>query len=129
MIEKRREFFSEKEGYHTVESSITESKWLEEIPGNRPAIATADEAFEYLTEEDVKALLNRVTDHFPHGQIIFDVMNSYAIKMGRERLAETMGVEHKWVFDDARKVDELDPKLKRISNNGVSTSKRTGKLP
>lgn len=123
VIEERRKFFSDGEGYSMVESSIIESKWLEEIHGDRPVIAIADGVLEYLTEDDVKTLLNRVSDHFPRGQIIFDVMSSYAIKTGRNRLKETMDAEHKWAEDDVRKVDELDPKLKRITNMSVFASR------
>jgi hypothetical protein len=50
-------------------------------------------------------------------------MNSYAIKMGKARLEKTTGGEHKWAVDDVNKVDELNPKLKRISNVAILRSK------
>ena len=91
-------------------------KWLDGIPGDRPVIIVAEGLLEYLTEQDVKTLLNRLTDHFGHGQVAFDVMNSFAIRSGRKELKRTMGAEHKWAVDDVHEVDRLDPNLKRIES-------------
>ena len=106
-----------------IESSVTDLNWLEKVPKNRPGFIIADGLMEYLTEEEVKMLLNHVTNYFPSGQIAFDIMNSYALKMGRSRLQKTTGAEHKWAVDDVRKVDELNPRLKRIANLTLLESK------
>lgn len=120
VIEERKNFFSsDREGYKMIESSITAPEWLEEIPKGRPAIVVADGVFEYIAEEGVKDLLNRITDSFPRGQIAFDVMNSFAVRSGRSSLKETTGAEHRWAVDDVGKVNQLDPKLKRIDNLSV----------
>jgi len=123
VIEERRRFYSNSDGYQMIGSSVTELNWLEKIPKSRPAIVIADGVFEYLTEDEVKGLINRVTDYFPCGQIAFDVMNSFALKMGKSSLKETSGAEHKWAVDDIHKVDKLNPKLKRINNLTIFGSK------
>jgi len=123
VIEERQNFYSNHDGYQMIESSITETKWLEKIPKNRPVIIVADGVLEYLTEEEVKELLNRVTSYFPCGEIAFDVMNSFAIKMGKSSLKETTGATHKWAVDDIRNVDNLNPKLKRINCIPILRSK------
>ena len=81
-----------------------------------PALIIAEGVFEYLTEDEVKTLLNRITNHFNHGEIIFDVMNSFAIKSGKEKLKQTTGAVHKWAVDDVSNVDALNPKLKRVES-------------
>ena len=113
VIDERQKFYSNQAGYEMLASSITESKWLQKIQKGKPVIVIADGVFAYLTEEQVKELLNRITDYFPCGQIAFDVMNSYAVKMGKNRLREISGGEHRWAAEDIKRVDELDPKLKR----------------
>ncbi len=128
VIKVRRNFFTDGDGYQMIASSITESEWLEKIPKDRPAIAVADGVMEYLSEEEVRTLLNRITDHFSSGQITFDVMSSSAIERGRSRLKDTMGAEHKWAVDDLHKVDELDPRLRRINSFSVFGSKYVSKL-
>jgi len=128
VIEERKIFFSDRDGYEMVESSITESGWLDKIPRDRPAITVADGVLEYLSKDEVRALFNELIAHFPTGQIAFDVMNSAAVERGRSRLKDTMGAEHYWAVDDVRVVDELDPKLKRIDAVGVFGLKYISKL-
>lgn len=130
VIEERRKFFPDGDGYHMIKSSMTEPGWIESIPKNRPTIVVADGVLEYLTEDEVRILFNRITSHFPSGQVAFDVMSSAAMKRGKKRLKDTMpGVEHKWAVDNIQNVDELDPKLKRIDVFSIFGSKYVVRLP
>jgi O-methyltransferase involved in polyketide biosynthesis len=128
VIKVRRNFFSDRDGCEMIESSITETRWLEKIPKDRPTMIVADGVLEYLSEEEVSALFNKVTDHFRSGQIAFDIMNSAAVERGRSRLKDSMGAEHKWAVDDIRDVDKLDPKLRRIDVVSVFGLKYISKL-
>jgi O-methyltransferase involved in polyketide biosynthesis len=123
VIEERQNFYSNREGYQMIGSSVTEYELKRKTPKDRSAITVADGVFEYLTEEQVKGLLNRISNYFPRGQVAFDVMNSYAVKMGKSRLKETAGAEHKWAVDDVNEVDQLDPKLRRVANLPLLGSK------
>jgi O-methyltransferase involved in polyketide biosynthesis len=128
VIALRKIFFEEKPGYKMIASSITESNWINEIPNHKPALIIAEGVFEYLTEDEVKTLLNRLTNHFNHGEIIFDVMNSYGIKAGKEKLKQTTGAVHKWAVDDVNEVDALNLKLKRVENISVFKTQFIKKL-
>ena len=114
VITLRKQFYSETDEYKMTASSITAPNWLETIPANRPALIIAEGVFEYLSEEEVKTLLNRLTDYFSHGQIAFDVMSSSAVKNRKEKLEKTTGAVNKWAIDDISEMDKLNPKLKRI---------------
>ncbi len=112
-----------------IESSITGSSWLEKMPRDRPTLIIAEGVLEYLTAKEVKTLLNRITDHFLHGQIAFDVVSSYAMKYGKKELKETTGAIHKWAVDDIdEEVDKLNPKLKRIAELSLFQSPNIRKL-
>ena len=119
VIEERQKFFSDAAGYQMVASSITDKEWLEKVPNDKPTFVVADGVFEYLAQDEVKVLVNRVTSHFPRGQVAFDVMSTYALKMGKADLKEKTGAEHKWSVDEVGRVDELDPKLRRLANTSV----------
>ena len=129
VINLREKFFSNQLGYTMIGSSITSSDWLMEIPKDRPVIILADGVLEYLTENEVKSLFNRLTDYFIHGQIVFDVMNSFSINSGKSNLKETTGAEHKWAVNDIHKVDKLNSKFKRITYLRLFGSKYIHKLP
>lgn len=116
VISLRKEFYSETNTYEMIASSITAQCWLENIPADKPAFIIAEGVFEYLSEEEVKILLNRLTNHFSRGQIVFDVMNAYGKAVGNKNLKDTTGAANilKWTVDDINDIEKLNPKLKRI---------------
>lgn len=128
VIKLREGFYSNRDGYKMIGSSVTYPDWLTEIPKDRPTIIIAEGLLEYLTAEEVKTLLNRLSDHFLHGQIVFDVMNSFAIKSVQAKLKDTTGAIHKWAVDAICEVDKLDTKLKRITELSLFRSEYIQRL-
>lgn len=131
VIRLRKEFYSETNEYKMIASSITAQNWLETIPADRPALIIAEGVLEYLSKEDVKTLLNRLTDYFPSGQIAFDIMNSFAVELGNKNLKKTTGAVDilKWAVDDIHEIDQLNSKLKRIDVVSRIKSVFVKKLP
>jgi len=131
VINLRKEFYPETNEYKMIASSITAKNWLETIPTDRPAFILAEGVLEYLSEEEVKTLLNRLTTYFSHGQIAFDIMNSFAVKFGNKNLKKTTGAVDilKWTVDDINEIDKLNPKLKRIEVVSRIKSVFVKKLP
>jgi len=131
VISLRKQFYSETNEYKMIASSITAQNWLDIIPFDRPTLIIAEGVFEYLSEEEVKTLLNRLTNYFPHGQITFDVINPYAQKLGNKNLKNTTGAVNilKWAVDDISEVDKLNPKLKRVEVVARIKSVFVKKLP
>jgi O-methyltransferase involved in polyketide biosynthesis len=113
VIELRRNFYSDQEGYRMLSSSMTDPQWLEQVPADRPGIAIADGVFAYLAEADVRTLLNRLTARWPRGEILFDVLGSRAVESGNSRLKGRSTATLKWGVDDLLEVDSMDPNLRR----------------
>ncbi len=129
VIRLRKKFYSNREGYEMIESSVTETGWLEQIPNNRPTLIVAEGLLEYLTAKEVKTFLQELTNYFKQGEMIFDVMNSFAIKSGKEKLKNTTGAVHKWAVDDVKEVDNLNASLKRITTLSVFETSCKQQLP
>ena len=129
VIKLRKNFYSDRNGYQMIESSITDAAWLHTIPGDRPALIITEGVLEYLAAEEVKTLLNRLTDYFHHGEIMFDIISPFALELGKKELKETTGAVHKWAVDEMREIDELNSRLTRIGNLSVFRSKYVQKLP
>ena len=129
VIRLRKNFYADQPGYQMIESSITDPSWLAEIPTGQPVLIIAEGVLEYLTEDEVKMLLNRLTQYFSHGAIMFDVMNSFAIQSAKSAAHEPTAGLHKWEVNDIREVDALDPKLKRGGAISIFHSSYIGKLP
>ena len=130
VIALRHHFFPHRDGYTMIGSSLTDSAWLAAIPKTRPIMVIAEGVLEYLTEKEVQTLFTRFTDAFTHGEIAFDVMNSFAVQAGKEELRKkTMGAEHKWAVDSPDAVDKLNPKFKRIADQPLFSSPYRRELP
>jgi O-methyltransferase involved in polyketide biosynthesis len=116
VIDLRKKFYADGSNYKTLAASLSDERWLGEVPRDLPAGIVAEGVFEYMAVDDVRALLNRLTNHFAEGQVIFDCLSSFAVKSGRTELETKTGAVHKWAVDDIREVDALEPRLRRIND-------------
>jgi O-methyltransferase involved in polyketide biosynthesis len=116
VIDLRKRFYTDSSSYTMLAASLSDERWLDQFPRDRPAAIVAEGVFEYMNVEDVKALLHRLTNHFAEGQVIFDCLSSLAVKAGRTQLETKTGAVHRWAVDDIRDVDALDPTLRRIND-------------
>ena len=64
VIKEREAFFSKEDGYQMIASSISEPAWLDQLPKKPPVKIVAEGVFDYLSEAQVKTLLNILTVSF-----------------------------------------------------------------
>ena len=81
VIDLRRRIYPERGRYQMIGASVTEDGWLEDIPADRPVLIVAEGLLPYLTQADVRRLLQRLTDHFASGELIFDGLAPWIIRM------------------------------------------------
>ena len=62
-----------------IGTSVTDLRWLDAIPTDRPVLVVAEGLVIYLEESGGLALFRAITERFPSGQLIFD---SYSRTMG-----------------------------------------------
>ena len=113
VIDLRRQLFPERDAYHLIGASLEDLRWLDEVPRDRPGLLIAEGVLHYLSETEVKALLNAVVAHFPGGQMIFDICNSMIVKRAGSNVGGT-GATYKWGLDDPHDIKQLEPKLELI---------------
>jgi O-methyltransferase involved in polyketide biosynthesis len=75
-----QQLYPARDHHRVVAASVTDPAWLADIPVDRPALMIAEGLTPYLTEEDGIALLRRVVEHFPSGELQFDAFNRLGIK-------------------------------------------------
>jgi methyltransferase (TIGR00027 family) len=110
VIDLRRQLFPERDAYHLIGAPLDDLRWLDELPRDRPGLLIAEGVLHYLSETEVKALLNAVVAHFPSGQMIFDICNSMIVKRAGSNVGGT-GATYKWGLDDPQGIHKLEPKL------------------
>jgi O-methyltransferase involved in polyketide biosynthesis len=113
VIDLRRQLFPERDAYHLIGAPLDDLRWLDEVPRDRPGLLIAEGVLHYLSETEVKALLNAVVGHFPSGQILFDICNSFIVKRAGSNVGGT-GATYKWGLDDPQDIRKLEPRLELI---------------
>lgn len=113
VIDLRRQLFPERDAYHLIGVPLEDLRWLDELPRDRPGLLIAEGVLHYLSEAEVKALLNAVVAHFPGGQMIFDICNSMIVKRAGSNVGGT-GATYKWGLDDPQDIQQLEPRLELI---------------
>ena len=114
VIALRRQLFPERDAaYHVIGAQLDDLRWMDDVPRDRPGLLIAEGVLHYLSETEVKALLNAVVAHFPSGQMIFDICNSFIVKRAGSNVGGT-GATYKWGLDDPQDIKRFEPKLELI---------------
>ncbi len=109
----RRQLYTERPGYTMIGSSVTERGWLDQIPTGRPALIVAEGLLMYLNEAELRDLLQRLTDHFGHGELLADLLSPWGPRFSQSPLlarASTSGIT-KWGTRDGHELPEWIPRL------------------
>jgi O-methyltransferase involved in polyketide biosynthesis len=80
VIDLRKRLYPERDNHHLIGSSVTDEDWLDQIPAGRPTLVIAEGLVMYLARSEVRRLVARLTDRFPAGQLILDVVSPWAAR-------------------------------------------------
>ena len=105
--------------------------WLDAIPADRPAVIVADGLLAFLTQEDMISLLNRLTSHFPSGEVAFNGYSGFAIWAakhyhGTQSVADLIKSRG---FDDPREPERWDPNLKLVEEILLTREPEVAEFP
>ncbi|AUX46822.1 GlcNAc transferase [Sorangium cellulosum] len=131
VIALRRRVYPDREGYRTIGSSVTDPGWLAELPAGRPAMIVAEGLLPYLAEHDARQLLERLTSHFPRGQVAFDAYS----RMGARLLSFHPSIKATgasvggWGIDDPRALQRWVPRLELVTELISYDAASIAKLP
>jgi len=116
---------------HGVGADLTDPDWLEVIPTDRPAVIVADGLLAFLTQEDMISLLNRLTGHFPGGEVAFNGYSRFAIWAakhyhGTQSVAELIKSAG---FDDPREPERWNPSLRLVEEILLTREPEVAQFP
>lgn len=132
VIELRKRVLPEVAGadYRMIGASVTDDGWLAEIPDDRPAVAVFEGLSMYLPPADGRRLIQRITGHFPSGQLLFDCYGSIGIKLQKLVPAvRNAGATLHWGIDDPHEIERLDPRLRCLDAIRSTDFPGNDKLP
>jgi len=116
VITARQQLIPDSANAHGVGTDLADPNWLDAIPTDRPAVIVADGLLAFLTQEDMISLLNRLTNHFPSGEVAFNGYSRFAIwaakhYRGTQSVADLIKSPG---FDDPREPERWNPSLKLV---------------
>jgi O-methyltransferase involved in polyketide biosynthesis len=70
----------------------------------------------YLTEEQIKALLERTVERFPSGQIMFDAVSRLYLKIQKTNVGiSATGARMVWGIDDPHEMESRSPRIELVT--------------
>jgi O-methyltransferase involved in polyketide biosynthesis len=131
VITTRRQLIPDCANAHGVGTDLTDPDWLDAIPTARPAVIVADGLLAFLTQEDMISLLNRLTSHFPSGEVAFNGYSRFAIWVakryhGTQSVADLIKSPG---FDDPREPERWNPSLKLVEEILLTREPEVAQFP
>jgi O-methyltransferase involved in polyketide biosynthesis len=125
VIELRRRLYPERHDYTMIPASVTEPGWLDTISSDQPVLVVGEGLLQHLSEKDAFDLLNRITEHFPSGQILFDIYSRLTVRLlnfavrlsvlGQKPTDAGDRVDLSWGLNDPQEVIDKVPRLRLVS--------------
>jgi O-methyltransferase involved in polyketide biosynthesis len=112
VIDVRRQLYPEHNQYQMIGASVTDPGWLPQVPADRPVLIIAEGLLPYLAESDVRRLLQRLTDHFSSGELIFDGVAPWMTRLVKAA---------RWGLRDGREIKRLNPRLRCVEQLPFTT--------
>lgn len=129
VIELRRRLYQPREGYSLIGSEVSDPTFLDQVSRDKPAMIVAEGLFMYLSDQEVKELFQRLTDHFKSGQVAFDAHSRLSLRLAKlSRAIARLGVEFRWGIDDPRELEQWDPRLQLVTELAVTQTPEIARL-
>lgn len=103
VINERKLYYRENEYYTMLEGDARNCSWLAEIPKNSNAIIVMEGISMYLTESELKGLINSLKNHFSSINMLMDCYTELSAKISKHRNPiNDVGVTEVYGFDDPK---------------------------
>ncbi|BAN33547.1 class I SAM-dependent methyltransferase [Mycobacterium avium subsp. hominissuis] len=130
VIGLRERLYPGRPGYRMVPASVTDPSWLAELPADRPTLFIGEGLTMYLKKDDGLALLRRVVDRFPSGELQFDAFNTFGIRTQViNAVVRRSGSTLYWGIDGPSDIVTAVPGVRLLVWESVFDSDTFGLLP
>jgi methyltransferase (TIGR00027 family) len=131
VIALRRQLLPQPANAHNVGADLTDPHWLQDVPRDRPAMMVADGLVLFLQQDDVVSLLNRLTAHFPGGELALNAYTTWAIwtfKHSRAMRTIAGGIANSG-FNDPRNLERSVDGLTLLEEIFLTRAPEVAELP
>ncbi|KAJ5408326.1 S-adenosyl-L-methionine-dependent methyltransferase [Penicillium cosmopolitanum] len=120
--------------YSLLGIDVTGETWMRDLDiGDGPVLVIMEGLLSYLPEKEVRALLTRICETFPQGEIIFECVSSPVLNwLNRPEsmnAVKNTGAVFKSAVDDPMTLENLHSGLKLVENVSLLLAPGTEKFP
>lgn len=108
VIEIKKQLYPPEKGYSYIPSSVNDRGWLDSVSWNGESILIiAEGLLMYLTEEEIKELMNSLKNKFGRYTMIFDVVSRLTLKYSKYHPSiKRTGAHLLWGLDNPMEMEE-----------------------
>ncbi|WP_409229143.1 class I SAM-dependent methyltransferase [Gudongella sp. SC589] len=108
VIEIKRQLYPPERGYSYIPSTVNDHSWLDSVSWKGESILIiAEGLFMYLTEKEIRELMNVLKDRFGSYTMIFDVVSSLTVKYSKHHPSiKRTGAHLLWGIDNPKNMEE-----------------------
>ena len=107
VIEERKRYYSETADYHMIPGDVREDEWLQNIPKAEKAIVVMEGVSMYITAEEVRGLMAKLSCHFERVSILMDCYTGMAARMSKyKNPINDVGVKNVFGVDDPAQLQQ-----------------------
>jgi O-methyltransferase len=115
VIELRRRLHPPREGVRMLARSATDPHLLDDVPADEPVLVVAEGLTPYLRAADGVAMLRRITQHFPGGELLLDGYSRLGVRLLRRYPpVRATGAVVEWSIGDPRELERAVPGLEFV---------------
>jgi methyltransferase (TIGR00027 family) len=130
VIALRERFYPPDDNYRLVPASVTDPRWLSTIPADRPTLMIAEGLTMYLARDDGPALLRRIVERFPSGELHFDAFNRVGLAAERRNgVVRRSGSALRWAVDGPDDILAAVPGVRLMTAMPASDAKSFKHVP
>lgn len=112
-IEVRKKFFEESDRNKMIISSVLDFSWTEKVnTEKRPVLIIMEGLSMYLSEKNIKDILNCFTDKFHGATLYIETMPPIIVKHYKERSIDESHAKFTWGIKNGEKLAEYNSKVK-----------------
>jgi O-methyltransferase involved in polyketide biosynthesis len=116
VIALRERLYAPRDHYRLIPASATDPSWLAAIPADRPVLLLAEGVTMYLREDEGIALLRRVVERFPYGELQLDFFNWLGIKpSSADRVVRRSGSKMHWAVNGPEDILSRVPGIRLLT--------------
>ncbi len=125
----RVQLFGRRDNYHVVAASVSDQGWLTQVAADRPTLMIAEGLTMYLTESDGIALLRRIVEAFPSGELQYDAFNKLGIaSQWMNSVVRRAGATLHWAINGPDDIVDAVPGVRLLAFQSPFESAAFGEL-